>query len=94
MLALTFALTIIMFLSKQVFHIFLLGLPLVITSLSSFIQIISKKYFHKKVFRIAPLHHHFQAIGWGNDRIVMRYWIVSLMLSITGIIISLSGQMY
>ena len=51
--------------------------------------IIVKKYFHKKVFRVAPLHHHFQAIGWSSPRVTMRYWIISIICSVTGVVLAL-----
>lgn len=89
MLALSLALTIIVFLTGEVLLLIIVGLPLVITSLSSAIQIFSKKYFHKKVFKIAPLHHHFEAIGWSRAKITMRYWIISLVCAIIGIVVAL-----
>jgi phospho-N-acetylmuramoyl-pentapeptide-transferase len=91
MLALLFALTIIAFLSDTVLILPIIGFPLVITALSSAIQIISKKIRgpEGKVFRIAPLHHHFEAIGWSREKITMRYWIISLMFAVVGVIVAL-----
>ena len=89
MLALTTALTTILFMTDNVFIILVAGLPLVATSVSSTVQIISKKYFKKKVFLVAPLHHHFEALGWSRAKITMRYWVISIVCSITAIIISL-----
>lgn len=63
MLSLAISLTVIVFMTGEVLLLIIVGLPLVVTSLSSAIQIFSKKYFHKKVFKIAPLHHHFEALG-------------------------------
>jgi phospho-N-acetylmuramoyl-pentapeptide-transferase len=91
MLGLTLALAIIAFMTNSVVILPIVGLLLVATSLSSTIQITSKKYFGKKVFKIAPLHHHFQALGWSREKIVMRYWIVSLMAAALGIIIAITG---
>lgn len=53
--------------------------------LSSMIQIISMKFFHKRVFKIAPIHHHFQANGWPQYKVVMRFWLFALFTSIIGI---------
>lgn len=64
---------------------------LVITVLSNIIQILSKKFFGKKVFRIAPLHHHFEAIGWPGYKVTMRYWILGVMFAFIGIILALIG---
>ena len=68
----------------------IIALPLVITSFSVIIQIISKKFRNgKKVFLVAPLHHHFEAIGWPAYKVTMRYWIVSLVCAIFGVILAL-----
>ena len=53
--------------------------------LSSTIQILSMKIFKKRVFKIAPIHHHFQAIGWPHYKITMRFWLFTAFLSIVGI---------
>ncbi|MCA9353645.1 hypothetical protein KC842_02120 [Candidatus Nomurabacteria bacterium] len=89
MLALALSLSIVVFMTGEVLMLILIGLPLVITSISSALQIFSKKYFGKKVFKIAPLHHHFEALGWSRPKIVMRYWIVSLVCGFLGVIISI-----
>ena len=91
MLGLTISLSIMVFLTDAVALLLVIGFPLVITSLSSFIQIISKKIRgpEGKVFKVAPLHHHFEAIGWSRPKITMRYWIMSIFFAVTGVIISL-----
>lgn len=68
----------------------LIAFPLVITVLSNIIQVISKKLRNgKKVFRIAPLHHHFEAIGWPPYKVTMRYWIISVISAIVGMTVAL-----
>lgn len=68
----------------------IIALPLIITSISVIIQIISKKFRHgKKVFLVAPLHHHFEAIGWPAYKVTMRYWVVSIVCAIFGVILAL-----
>lgn len=91
MLGLTLALSVVVFLSDSVLLLLVIGFPLVVTSLSSFIQIISKKIRgpEGKIFRVAPLHHHFEAIGWSRPKITMRYWIISIFFAVAGVIISL-----
>jgi len=67
-----------------------IALPLVITSLSVIVQVISKKIRHgKKVFLVAPVHHHFEAIGWPAYKVTMRYWVVSIVCAIIGVILAL-----
>ena len=91
MLGLSIVLAMFAFLTKEVLVLLVVAFPLVATSLSSSIQMFSKRHFGKKVFRIAPLHHHFQAIGWPSPKVTMRYWIVSAMCAVTGVIIALLG---
>ncbi len=69
----------------------IVGFLLVATVASNIVQIVSKKYRDKKVFRVAPLHHHFEAIGWSSAKVTMRYWILSIMLAFIGVIIATAG---
>lgn len=70
----------------------IIAFPLVITVLSVIIQLISKKYRNgKKVFQVAPLHHHFEAIGWPSYKVTMRYWVMSLIFAVIGVIVALIG---
>jgi phospho-N-acetylmuramoyl-pentapeptide-transferase len=63
---------------------------LVATVFSNVIQVVSKKLRGgKKIFRIAPLHHHFEAIGWPGYKVTMRYWILSIVFAIAGVSIAL-----
>ena len=66
-----------------------IAFPLVITVLSNVIQVSSKKLRGKKVFRIAPLHHHFEAIGWPSYKVTMRYWVISAVCAILGMTVAL-----
>jgi len=65
---------------------FIIGLPLIATVLSNVLQILYRKITGKKLFRIAPLHHHFEATGWPSYKVTMRYWIISIICAILGII--------
>lgn len=91
MLGLTLALSLVAFLTDQVLLLLLIGAPLVATSLSSFIQILSKRYRGKKVFLVAPLHHHLQAKGWPAYKVTMRYWIISIICGFAGVILAIVG---
>lgn len=57
--------------------------------LSSLIQIVSMKFFNKRVFKIAPIHHHFQANGWPQYKVVMRFWLFTLAVCILGFYIGI-----
>lgn len=88
MMPLTITLATIAFLTDTVLLLIIIAFPLVITSLSSSIQLFSKKFFGKRVFKLAPLHHHFEAIGWPATKVVMRFWIISIVFAIIGIILA------
>ena len=89
MYALTLTLPIIAFLLHKSLWILIIGFPLVATSFSSFSQIIAKKYFGRKLYPISPLHHYFESIGWSREKVVMRYWIFTMMISVVGVVIAL-----
>lgn len=93
-MALTLALTVIAFLTdvlgggKGLSVLPIIALPLVVTVGSNIIQIFGKKVLGRKILRIAPLHHHFEAIGWPPYKVVMRYWVVGVVAALLGIIIA------
>jgi len=66
----------------------IVGLPLVATVGSNVLQIVYRKATGKKFFRIAPIHHHFEAIGWPSYKVTMRYWIISIFCAVIGVIIA------
>jgi len=68
----------------------LIGFLLVIESISVIAQTASKFFRHKKIFLSTPLHHHFEAIGWPEPKIVMRFWLISGMAAIFGLVIFLT----
>lgn len=66
-----------------------IGFIFLIETLSDIIQILSKKIRRKKVFLSAPIHHHFQAKGWTEPKIVMRFWMISAVMCGVGVIVFL-----
>ncbi|MFC1700593.1 phospho-N-acetylmuramoyl-pentapeptide-transferase [Patescibacteria group bacterium] len=64
-----------------------IGFILVIESSSVIIQVISKKIRGKKVFLSAPIHHHFEAMGWPETQITQRFWIISFVMAIIGLVL-------
>lgn len=93
-MALTLTLAVIVFMTdtlgdgKGILLLPLIGLPLVATAASVLAQVLFKKITGRKLFRIAPLHHHFEAIGWPSTKVVMRYWVISIMCGIAGLAIA------
>lgn len=69
-----------------VFLLFIFFIP-VIESLSVIIQFISKKIRKKKIFMSAPIHHHFEARGWPETTITMRFWIINGVMAVIGLIL-------
>jgi phospho-N-acetylmuramoyl-pentapeptide-transferase len=94
-MGLALALTVVVFLTdlrgegKGLMVLPIIALPLVATVVSDFLQIFWKRVFHKKLFYIAPLHHHFEALGWPHYKVSMRYWIISIVCAIIGMGIAL-----
>ena len=92
MLGLTVTLSIIAFLTDSVVVLPIIAFPLIATSASVIIQYLSKKLRGgKKVFLVAPLHHHFEAIGWPACKVTMRYWVISIVFAVVGMIIAVMG---
>jgi phospho-N-acetylmuramoyl-pentapeptide-transferase len=87
-MGLTITLATLAFLTDSVFLLPIIALPLLITSLSVILQTLSKKFRRgKRLFKLAPIHHHFEAIGWPSYKVTMRFWILSTMFAIIGIVL-------
>lgn len=92
-LGLTTVLTVVAFLTDSVLVLPIIAAPLLVTALSVILQLLSKKFRQgKKIFRIAPIHHHFEALGWPAYKVVMRYWVISIICAIIGMIIVLISK--
>lgn len=72
-------------LTKHELSLAVIGGVFVAETLSSFIQIVAIRKFHKKVFKMAPLHHHFEQLGWKETDIVKLFWIIGFMLGMGAI---------
>jgi phospho-N-acetylmuramoyl-pentapeptide-transferase len=57
----------------------------VLETVSVIVQVASFKLTGKRVFRMAPIHHHFEQIGWKEPTIVIRFWIVAVVLALIGL---------
>ncbi|MDD2257780.1 phospho-N-acetylmuramoyl-pentapeptide-transferase [Candidatus Falkowbacteria bacterium] len=92
-MSLGITLAIIALLTNSALLLLFIGFIFLIESLSVIIQLTSKKLRRgKKVFLSAPIHHHFQAIGWPESKIVMRFWLVSGAMALLGVIIFLADR--
>lgn len=89
-MALGTTLGIVAMLTNSALVLPIIGFVLIIESMSVIIQVASKKLRKgKKVFRSSPIHHHLEAIGWPESKIVMRFWIISGVMAVLGLIIVL-----
>ena len=76
------ALAAVAVMTKQEMLLAIVGGVFVLEALSVIIQVISFKSTGKRVFRMAPLHHHFELAGWAESRVIVRFWIVSILFSV------------
>ncbi|MDD2353969.1 MAG: phospho-N-acetylmuramoyl-pentapeptide-transferase [Patescibacteria group bacterium] len=88
-MSLGITLGIIAMLTNNAFLLIFIGLIFLVESLSVILQVLSKKLRGKKIFLSSPIHHHFQAIGWPEAKVVMRFWVIAGMGAVVGLIIFL-----
>lgn len=84
-LALGGALGLIAVIVRQEIVLFMMGGVFVVETLSVMLQVASFKLTGKRVFRMAPLHHHFELKGWKETQVVVRFWIITMMLVLLGL---------
>lgn len=70
------------FLTKQEFLLPLLGGIFVIEALSVIFQVASVQIFGRRLFRMTPIHHHFELAGWSESKIIVRFWIVAILFAV------------
>lgn len=68
-----------------------IGLLFVVEAGSSALQIISKRFFGRKIFISAPIHHHLEARGWPETKVTMRFWVIGCVSAFVGFILALAG---
>lgn len=92
-MGLTITLAAIAFLTDSVLILPIVAMPLVVTSGSVILQMLSKKFRNgKRIFKLAPIHHHFEAVGWPSYKVTMRFWILSIIFAIIGIILAIISR--
>jgi len=84
-------LTVIAFLTDSVLVLPVIGFLLVIEAGSVILQLLSKKFRHKKIFLASPIHLHLEAIGWPSYKVTMRFWVIGAVMALIGIAIRLLG---
>ncbi|MBD3231623.1 phospho-N-acetylmuramoyl-pentapeptide-transferase [Candidatus Dependentiae bacterium] len=81
-LALGAGLALMALMARQELLLILCGGIFVLETLSVIIQVFSFRYFGRRVFKMAPIHHHYELLGWGEPKITIRFWIISIILSV------------
>ncbi|MFO6235184.1 phospho-N-acetylmuramoyl-pentapeptide-transferase, partial [Pseudomonas aeruginosa] len=84
-LALGAALGTIAVIVRQEIVLFIMGGVFVMETLSVMIQVASFKLTGRRVFRMAPIHHHFELKGWPEPRVIVRFWIITVILVLIGL---------
>jgi phospho-N-acetylmuramoyl-pentapeptide-transferase len=84
-LALGAALGMVAIVVRQEIVLFIMGGVFVVETLSVMIQVASFKMTGRRVFRMAPLHHHYELKGWKENQVVVRFWIITMMLVLFGL---------
>jgi len=91
-MSLGMTLGVIAFLTNSVVALPIITLVFMIEGLSFLLQFASKKIRKKKLFLSSPIHHHFEAIGWPEYKITMRFWVIGAVSSVAGLVIAIIGS--
>lgn len=89
--ALGSGLGVIAMMTNSLFLLPVIGLLLVVEAGSSLLQMIAKKFFKRKILISAPIHHHLEATGWGEAKIVMRFWVIAGIMALIGLYMAAAG---
>ena len=84
-LSLGAALGIVAVVTRQELVLFIMGGVFVIETLSVILQVTSYKLTGKRIFKMAPLHHHYELKGWPEPRVIVRFWIITVILILIGL---------
>ena len=84
-LALGAALGVVGVIVRQEIVLFVMGGVFVVETLSVMLQVASYKLTGKRIFRMAPIHHHFELKGWAEPKVIVRFWIISVILVLVGL---------
>jgi phospho-N-acetylmuramoyl-pentapeptide-transferase len=79
------ALGTIAVITKQEIVLVIVGGIFVVEALSVIFQVTSFRFYGKRIFRMAPIHHHFELKGWPEPKIIVRFWIISIILALVGL---------
>jgi phospho-N-acetylmuramoyl-pentapeptide-transferase len=86
-LALGGALGTVAVIVRQEIVLFIMGGVFVMEAMSVILQVGSFKLRKKRIFKMSPIHHHFELLGWHENQVIIRFWILSIMLALFGLAI-------
>jgi len=92
-MSLGITLGIIGMLTNSALILMIIGSVFVLEAVSTILQVLSKKIRKKKIFLSAPIHHHFEAKGWSEAKIVMRFWVIAWISAAIGLVIFLLDRL-
>jgi phospho-N-acetylmuramoyl-pentapeptide-transferase len=84
-LALGAALGVVAVMVRQEIVLVVMGGVFVLETVSVILQVASYKLTGKRIYRMAPIHHHFELKGWAEPKVIVRFWIISLILVLAGL---------
>ena len=84
-LAIGAALGVVAVIARQEIVFFVMSGVFVVETVSVILQVVSYKLVGRRLFRMAPLHHHFELKGWPEPRVIVRFWIITLILVLAGL---------
>ncbi|OYY54881.1 MAG: phospho-N-acetylmuramoyl-pentapeptide-transferase, partial [Halothiobacillus sp. 28-55-5] len=84
-LALGAALGVVAVMVRQEIVLFIMGGIFVLETVSVILQVASFKLTGKRIFRMAPIHHHFELKGWPEPKVIVRFWIITVILVLIGL---------
>lgn len=85
------ALGVVAMLTDTLFLLPIIGFVFVLEGGSSLLQVVSKRFFKRKIFLSAPVHHHLEALGWPETKVTMRFWVIGHVFGFLGLLLAFSG---
>lgn len=85
------ALGVVAILTNSLMLLPIIGFLFVVEAGSSLLQIASKRFFGRRIFLSAPIHHHLEAIGWPETKVTMRFWLIGCVTACFGVMLALAG---
>ena len=82
---------VVAMMTNTLFLLPIIGIVFVAEAGSSLLQILSKRFLHRRIFLSAPIHHHFEAKGWPETKVTMRFWVIGCVAAFSGLLLALAG---